>query len=203
MTQCLRDEGGNRARPIQNLLIRFTLSVLFLGATINVDDHLARANDAGQQGGDKNSSSGTAPMHPTGDKKRGEDLYNANCVVCHGPRATGGIGPRWAGILEDPVRRATHDAAVKRRLDGATDGRYPGLAEDAALIGKPLFHTPSTSFRLSTRILTSTIRQPCPGGSAKIGCKFSSLISGIYSTRRERSAACLRRARFVWSMWLI
>jgi mono/diheme cytochrome c family protein len=99
MTQCFRDEEGNRAMPIQNLLIRFTLSVLFLGPTINVDDHLARANDAEEQGGDKNSSSGTVPMHPTRDKKRGEDLYNASCVVCHGPGATGGIGPRLAGNL--------------------------------------------------------------------------------------------------------
>ena len=36
-------------------------------------------------------------MHPTGDNTRGEELYNASCVVCHGPRATGGIGPRLAG----------------------------------------------------------------------------------------------------------
>ncbi len=38
-------------------------------------------------------------MHPTRDKKRGEDLCNASCVVCHGPGATGGIGPRLAGNL--------------------------------------------------------------------------------------------------------
>ena len=35
--------------------------------------------------------------HPTGDDTGGEELYNASCVVCHGPRATGGIGPRLAG----------------------------------------------------------------------------------------------------------
>jgi cytochrome c553 len=82
---------------MQKLLIRFALSVLFLGATINEDGHLAWASDGGPQGVDKNSSSGMALKHPTGDNKRGEGLYNASCVVCHGPRATGGIGPRLAG----------------------------------------------------------------------------------------------------------
>ena len=82
---------------MQKLLICFALSLLFLGATINVDGHLARASDGGPQGADKNSSSGMASRHPTGDDKRGEELYNASCVVCHGPRATGGIGPRLAG----------------------------------------------------------------------------------------------------------
>ena len=196
MTQCLCDEGRrNSATPMQKLLIGFALSVLLLGATINVDDHLARASDGGPQGADKNSSSGMVSKHPTGDNTRGEGLYNASCVVCHGPRATGGIGPRLAGnpVLSNEqafwkirVRRATRDAAVKRRLDGATDGRYPGLVEDAALIRKALFYTPPIPFRFSTRILASTILQPCPGGSAKIGFKSSSLISGISSTRRER-----------------
>jgi mono/diheme cytochrome c family protein len=83
--------------PLQKLLIRFALSLLFLGATIKVDDHLARASDSGPQGADKNSPSGTVSSHPTGDSKRGEGLYNASCVVCHGPRASGGIGPRLAG----------------------------------------------------------------------------------------------------------
>ncbi|MEI8013208.1 MAG: cytochrome c [Nitrospira sp.] len=82
---------------MQQLLIRFALSVLFLGAVINVDGHLARASEGGSEGADKNSSSGMALKHPTGDNKRGEGLYNASCIVCHGPRATGGIGPRLAG----------------------------------------------------------------------------------------------------------
>jgi len=82
---------------MQNFLIPLALSVLLLGATINVDDHLAGASDGGPQGADRNSSSGMASMHPAGDTKRGEGLYNASCVVCHGQRATGGIGPRLAG----------------------------------------------------------------------------------------------------------
>ncbi len=32
----------------------------------------------------------------SGDSNRGEELYKASCVVCHGPRAAGGIGPRLA-----------------------------------------------------------------------------------------------------------
>ena len=83
--------------PMQKLLICCALSVFFLGASINGDGHLARASDGGPQGTDKNSSSGMPSRHPTGDNTRGEELYNASCVVCHGPRATGGIGPRLAG----------------------------------------------------------------------------------------------------------
>jgi mono/diheme cytochrome c family protein len=86
--------------PMQKLLICFALSVLSLGASINVDGNLARASDGGPQGADKNSSSGMASRHPTGDNKRGEELYNASCVICHGPRATGGIGP---GLSVNPV----------------------------------------------------------------------------------------------------
>ena len=36
-------------------------------------------------------------MRPAGDSSRGEGLYNSSCIVCHGPRAAGGIGPRLAG----------------------------------------------------------------------------------------------------------
>ncbi len=82
---------------MQKLLICCALFVLFLGASINVDMHLARASDGGPQGADKNSLSGMASRHPTGDNTRGEGLYNASCVICHGPRAAGGIGPRLAG----------------------------------------------------------------------------------------------------------
>jgi mono/diheme cytochrome c family protein len=98
MTQCFPDEGKrNKVTSMQKLLTRFTLSVLFLGAAINADGHLARASDGGPGGADKNSSNAMASKHPPGDNKRGEGLYNASCVVCHGPQATGGIGPRLAG----------------------------------------------------------------------------------------------------------
>jgi mono/diheme cytochrome c family protein len=32
-----------------------------------------------------------------GDSRRGEGLYQASCVVCHGSRANGGVGPKLAG----------------------------------------------------------------------------------------------------------
>lgn len=83
--------------PMQRLLICFALSVFFLGASSNLDGNPARASDGGPQGADKNSSTGMASGHSTGDNRRGEELYNASCVVCHGQRATGGIGPRLAG----------------------------------------------------------------------------------------------------------
>jgi mono/diheme cytochrome c family protein len=34
---------------------------------------------------------------PSGDSKRGEDLYRVSCSVCHGVRAAGNIGPRLVG----------------------------------------------------------------------------------------------------------
>ncbi|MBU6433729.1 MAG: c-type cytochrome [Nitrospirae bacterium] len=82
---------------MQKLLICCALSVLFAGASMNGDGRLALASDGGPQGADKNSPSGTSSRHPTGDNTRGEELYNGSCVVCHGQRATGGIGPRLAG----------------------------------------------------------------------------------------------------------
>lgn len=82
---------------MQQLVICFALFVLFLGASLNEDGDLVWASDGGPPGTDKHSSSGMASRSPLGDSKRGEGLYNASCVVCHGTRATGGIGPRLAG----------------------------------------------------------------------------------------------------------
>lgn len=82
---------------MKKLLICFALLMFFLGTSINIDSLVARASDVGQQSADKNGSSGMVSRSPRGDRKRGEGLYNASCVVCHGPRATGGIGPRLAG----------------------------------------------------------------------------------------------------------
>jgi len=48
------------------------------------------------QASDQSSSPGTIRNLPTGHAEGGEALYNASCIVCHGPRATGGIGPRLA-----------------------------------------------------------------------------------------------------------
>ena len=78
------------------LLMFFALSV-YLIASSDVDSNLARASDAGSQDADKKSLSGMTSGHPAGDGKRGEELYKASCIVCHGPRAAGGVGPRLAG----------------------------------------------------------------------------------------------------------
>ncbi len=83
--------------PMQQLVICCALFVLFLGAFSPEGRYLVRASDGGQPGIDKNGSSGMASRSPRGDSQRGEGLYNASCVVCHGPRAAGGIGPRLAG----------------------------------------------------------------------------------------------------------
>jgi mono/diheme cytochrome c family protein len=55
------------------------------------------ASGDGRQNTDMNGSSGSVSMRPAGDGSRGEGLYNASCIVCHGPQAAGGIGPRLAG----------------------------------------------------------------------------------------------------------
>jgi mono/diheme cytochrome c family protein len=82
---------------MQHLLIAVVLTLVVLGVTSDVNDHLARASDGGPQGAGTMSPGGIVSMHPTGDTQRGEGLYNASCVVCHGQRAAGGIGPRLAG----------------------------------------------------------------------------------------------------------
>src|SRR5690349_7872241 len=81
---------------MQKLLISFALSLWCLGASIDVNSNPARASDADRQVADKKSSSGLASEDPTGSAKRGEELYKASCVVCHGSRAEGGVGPKLA-----------------------------------------------------------------------------------------------------------
>lgn len=55
------------------------------------------ASGDGRQNAGMNGSSGSLPVRPVGDSGRGEGLYNSSCIVCHGPQAAGGIGPRLAG----------------------------------------------------------------------------------------------------------
>ena len=61
-------------------------------ASDSPEEHV-KANDA---------NAGTKPI--TGDSLRGEELYKASCVICHGAGATGGVGPRLAAnpiLLDD------------------------------------------------------------------------------------------------------
>jgi mono/diheme cytochrome c family protein len=50
---------------------------------------LASTDDAGAEG--------AASAVLSGDSARGEELYKASCIVCHGPAGMGGIGPRLTG----------------------------------------------------------------------------------------------------------
>jgi len=74
-----------------------TMTTLFGGVAIVVDRSVALPRDGAVQVSDKKGAGGMAPTHPVGDDTRGEELYKASCVVCHGPQGTGGIGPRLAG----------------------------------------------------------------------------------------------------------
>lgn len=53
--------------------------------------------------GDIAGAGDTGSKPSAGAVRQGEALYKASCVVCHGPRAAGGIGPRLAGnpVLSD------------------------------------------------------------------------------------------------------
>lgn len=64
------------------------LLAALLGVSPVLNGSLGWAGNAGSQ---------TPGTIISGDSRRGEKLYDASCVACHGPRATGGIGPRLAG----------------------------------------------------------------------------------------------------------
>jgi mono/diheme cytochrome c family protein len=83
--------------PMNRMVLCNTLALCVLGSGIYADTPPARAGESSARSGATNSSSGTAATPPRGDATRGEELYNASCVVCHGTRAIGGIGPRLAG----------------------------------------------------------------------------------------------------------
>lgn len=81
--------------PMNRLVICAVLSVVVLEVAGN--GTAIGASDGGPQNAHKIGSSGSVPARPAGDSSRGEGLYNASCIVCHGPQAAGGIGPRLAG----------------------------------------------------------------------------------------------------------
>lgn len=86
--------------PGQRVIPLVTLVLLVGGAALLGS---ARAREGDRPPAGQRHSGGAAPVQP-GQDTHGEELYNASCVVCHGPGATGGIGPRLAGnpILSDP-----------------------------------------------------------------------------------------------------
>jgi mono/diheme cytochrome c family protein len=80
-------------RVIQLLIVM----ILFSGVAILVERSLIASPGDAIQAADKKDPSGMASAHPPGDDTKGEELYKASCVVCHGPHGMGGIGPRLAG----------------------------------------------------------------------------------------------------------
>lgn len=76
---------------------RIALLAILTGLSLALNSGLAWSGDVGVQPSEKNRSGDIRPKPSTGDSNRGEKLYQASCIVCHGPRATGGIGPRLAG----------------------------------------------------------------------------------------------------------
>ena len=68
--------------------------LLSIPAQLAGDD--AGAADVGSQEHGMSGSVEIRPKPSSGDSERGEELYQSSCVVCHGPRASGGIGPSLA-----------------------------------------------------------------------------------------------------------
>lgn len=79
-------------KPATRLL---AMAILLCGVSLGAEQCVAPAMAGSVQASDQKSATGTPREYPAGT--RGEELYNASCVVCHGPRAIGGIGPKLAG----------------------------------------------------------------------------------------------------------
>lgn len=75
--------------------LRLALLAALTGVSPVVDGSPAVAGDAGAAASQNPSATDIKPS--SGDGTRGEKLYAASCIVCHGSRADGGIGPRLAG----------------------------------------------------------------------------------------------------------
>lgn len=82
---------------MRKAMIALGFWAILLGIPSYLLSHEARADEVGTQGLPKNSSTDISQKPASGDINRGEKLYEASCIVCHGPRAAGGIGPRLAG----------------------------------------------------------------------------------------------------------
>lgn len=77
--------------------LHIALLAALIGVSPVLKSSLGWAGDAGVPSSGKNHAGDVMPKPSTGDSNRGEKLYQASCIVCHGPGATGGIGPRLAG----------------------------------------------------------------------------------------------------------
>ena len=73
--------------------IAFIFVVCVVACHAPSNDNLASASEIGS--GRSSVRTDSKPLR--GDVARGEELYKASCVVCHGSRAIGGVGPKLAG----------------------------------------------------------------------------------------------------------
>ena len=71
------------------------LASFFGGVTLGGMASTGAASASAIQVSEKKGASDTPPARPL--QGRGQELYQASCVVCHGPRAEGGVGPKLAG----------------------------------------------------------------------------------------------------------
>ncbi|MBM4139055.1 MAG: cytochrome c [Nitrospira sp.] len=77
--------------------LRIVRLAILTGLSPALNSGFAWAGDADVQSSGKNRAGDIRLQSLTGDSNRGEKLYQSNCIICHGPGATGSIDPRLAG----------------------------------------------------------------------------------------------------------
>jgi len=118
---------------IHRVPITLILSLCFMATAIIVHGNASRASDGNLQDADSHRSGGTASKPQAGNASRGKELYGASCVVCHGAKAEGNIGPRLAGnpLLsnEQAFRKIVHEGRhMMPPLKGSiTDGQLADI----------------------------------------------------------------------------
>jgi cytochrome c oxidase cbb3-type subunit III len=75
------------------MMLALACSIVYFAAVIHRPS--AWADERGGQGSDTQKAE--TSLYPIGNPQRGAQLYQASCIVCHGPGAMGKIGPRLAG----------------------------------------------------------------------------------------------------------
>jgi mono/diheme cytochrome c family protein len=81
---------------MRKVLLSSVLWTGVLGLFMQLISNDAWTADVGSRELSKSSPVAVRPKPSSGDSKQGEQLYQSSCVVCHGPRASGGIGPPLA-----------------------------------------------------------------------------------------------------------
>jgi mono/diheme cytochrome c family protein len=84
----------------QWVLSLLVMTVSLAGAMLVIEKTVATPFDGPVQARDKQRAGSVSEV------MKGEGLYNASCIVCHGSRGTGGIGPRLAGnpvLMNEPA----------------------------------------------------------------------------------------------------